>query len=816
MRFKSICWITSLLIFLALAGCGGGGGGGGDAGGSSTTPVSTSCVNAAGDWSTQETVNGTDCGTGVFDEYFNYTVSQNSCAITVVDDVGNPFIGNISGDGISWTGSFPKDGGTITITDMSLTIAPNGGSLSGPASWTWSDGTRSCSGVTNIAGTRVNQPPVANAGPDQTSVETGTLVTLNGGGSSDPEGGAIDYSWVMTQRPTGSSAVLQNGSSSSPSFTPDEDGTYVLRLTVKDNQGTHSLTDEVSITSSTLSVPTVPAAPTNLVVSNITIDSARLSWADNSTNETGYKIGTCAGSISSSPDSCDNGFITITQLPPNLTSYTFSRLNPATDYHYFLLAYNAVGNSNNIGVAFTTLSNQPVPAAPTALSISSLTSSTVNLAWTVNSNNETGFNIYKSTSVSGPFTLDSQVGITTSSASVTDLSPSTTYYFKVAAYNANGASGFTNTANATTDSLPMTPTAPTSLVISSKTSTSITLSWTDNSSNETGFNIYQSTSAVGTFTLATQVSTPGTSGAATGLTPNTTYYFKINAYNANGVSGFSNMSSGTTDALLAVPADPTNVSIQNITSQSALLVWTDSTDETSYQVGTCRSPTVDRATGRLVCASLSFTLTATLSANSTGYIFSGLSPGTSYSRFVRAVNNNGVSGAIGASFTTTATAPILRVVNDLDHQTYTGPYGPADWGKMNKIIRVRIGATQASVVNSTVNEKLWPVDTASTSSNAVSYVIDPLLNQTTNFWEFDVSTFSSGDYYVYLQNGWWEYDAFNDEWTKRMTQVSACDGVSTAYKWRAIIIAGHTSGTFTVMASDYLPQGNWAGSPFCP
>jgi hypothetical protein len=75
---------------------------------------------------------------------------------------------------------------------------------------------------------------------------------------------------------------------------------------------------------------------------------------------------------------------------------------------------------------------------------------------------------------------------------------------------------------------PPSPTAPTSLTFSSVTSISMTLNWTDNSSNETGFAIYRSTDNV-TFTYYSMAAVNATSGIQTGLAGSTTYYWQVYA-----------------------------------------------------------------------------------------------------------------------------------------------------------------------------------------------------------------------------------------------------------------------------------------------
>lgn len=91
-----------------------------------------------------------------------------------------------------------------------------------------------------------NRPPIANAGPDQT-VQVGSIVQLNGSGSSDPDGDSLKYSWKFIKKPSGSKARLSKSNIANPTFKADKKGEYLLELKVNDGRG-GTATDQVKIT----------------------------------------------------------------------------------------------------------------------------------------------------------------------------------------------------------------------------------------------------------------------------------------------------------------------------------------------------------------------------------------------------------------------------------------------------------------------------------------------------------------------------------------------------------------------------------------
>ncbi|RAJ97401.1 putative secreted protein (Por secretion system target) [Larkinella arboricola] len=88
---------------------------------------------------------------------------------------------------------------------------------------------------------QTNQPPVARAGADQTITLPTNSVTLNGSTSSDPEGGALTYLW--TQRSGPNTANLSSPTSVSLTASNLAAGTYVFRLTVRDQPGATAYDD---------------------------------------------------------------------------------------------------------------------------------------------------------------------------------------------------------------------------------------------------------------------------------------------------------------------------------------------------------------------------------------------------------------------------------------------------------------------------------------------------------------------------------------------------------------------------------------------
>lgn len=150
-------------------------------------------------------------------------------------------------------------------------------------------------------GYRNNNPPVANAGPDQ-NVSTGSIVTLDGSGSRDADGDLINYKWSFTSKPLGSTSTISDPTVMHPTFTADVDGTYLIRLVVNDGRvdsGPSMVTVTASLTTATASnqsISTLCAENDNI---NISFSGDVMSFVIEATHPS-YDVGTynCAPDFS--------------------------------------------------------------------------------------------------------------------------------------------------------------------------------------------------------------------------------------------------------------------------------------------------------------------------------------------------------------------------------------------------------------------------------------------------------------------------------------------------------------------------------------
>jgi hypothetical protein len=193
------------------------------------------------------------------------------------------------------------------------------------------------------------------------------------------------------------------------------------------------------------------------------------------------------------------------------------------------------------GLARANVSWAPLPPDPPSdLAAEALSFSQIKLSWADRSNSENGFKIERWNGSS--FSQINTVGANIFTFTDTQLSPVTTYVYRVKAFNSAGDSGPSNEVVATTTAPPPNP--PSNLAASAILPSQITLSWNDNNNFENGFQIIRH-DIFGN----NQVYTVGANVTAftdSRLTPSKEYSYRVRAFNNIGFSDLSNMSSATT------------------------------------------------------------------------------------------------------------------------------------------------------------------------------------------------------------------------------------------------------------------------------
>ena len=211
------------------------------------------------------------------------------------------------------------------------------------------------------------------------------------------------------------------------------------------------------------------------------------------------------------------------------TTLTLIGFKSGTPYSFTVKARDAAGNlsvaSNTATVLLGAFKDTTPPSPPTGLKTTSVTDNRVTLSWTA-STDDTGVVVYQVSS--GASVVATAPAGTT--ATVSSLTPSTTYVFTVTALDAAGnvspGASITVTTQNTIDTTP--PSAPSGLTASNVTTTSATLSWSASTDNVavTGYTLYNGASIA--------ASTSSLSAAVSGLSPGTTYAFTVAAKDAAG------------------------------------------------------------------------------------------------------------------------------------------------------------------------------------------------------------------------------------------------------------------------------------------
>ncbi|MFB3879681.1 MAG: hypothetical protein ACE149_00385 [Armatimonadota bacterium] len=165
-----------------------------------------------------------------------------------------------------------------------------------------------------------------------------------------------------------------------------------------------------------------------------------------------------------------------------------------------------------------------------------------------NPRNEIGFRIERAPVVGG--VVGAYVPIGTALANRTTFSAPTaagTYRYRVVVYNAAGS---VNSNGLTIGGTAGAPAAPSNLAVTAAYYNLLyartTITWTDNSGNETGFRVQRATNPTFTTDLVTVLKGANVTTYQQYVAHGTTYYYRVQAYNGSGNSAWSNVASVTT------------------------------------------------------------------------------------------------------------------------------------------------------------------------------------------------------------------------------------------------------------------------------
>lgn len=345
----------------------------------------------------------------------------------------------------------------------------------------------------------------------------------------------------------------------------------------------------------------IPKAPTGLSLSGETSYSIDISWIDHSSNETGFQI---ERSLTSS----GGDFVLIHTTAQGVTSYTDGSLDANTQYYYRVRAVNATGPSlySSIEDTYTLLYQLE---APTGLSASTTDEHSIQLTWSDNAENETGYTIERSNSSGTGFI---EVHTTAENAtSYTDdgLADGTRYFYRVCAIDVSSHSDYSNESSAVTILA-----TPTGLSASVTGGDSIVLSWEDNSESETGYKIERSPSSGSGYAEIHITTANATTYSDVETGDEIIYFYRVCATGAWGDSDYSNEASANIEL-----SAPTELTAGVMGESSIMLSWEDNTNnETGYSIE------------RSLSTGSGYTVIGLTSADAIFYLDNSLAEGTEY------------------------------------------------------------------------------------------------------------------------------------------------------------------------------------------
>ncbi len=359
-----------------------------------------------------------------------------------------------------------------------------------------------------------------------------------------------------------------------------------------------------------------PPAPSGLTATATDTTTVDLSWTDNTGTETGFIVERCQGSGCTS-------FSQLAVTAADATSYTDGDACPATTYTYRVKATNDAVPWTSAASDTAEATTASLPAAP-SLNASRASEVAVDLSWTDTASDETGYRVER---CQGSGCTDfAEIAVTTADAvSHTDsgLTPATTYRYRLRPYK-NSACAWNGPYSPASGDVTTTILPPADVSATATNTTTVTLSWTDTTASETGFEVERCQgSGCADFASLATAAADSTTYQDTTAAHSTTYRYRIRAIG----SGWASSYTATGDVTTPTPSPPSDLAVNRQSETTLSLSWTDNTsDESGFEIERCQG---SGCTG--------FALLTTTAANATSYLDSGLAANTTYRYRVRAV-----------------------------------------------------------------------------------------------------------------------------------------------------------------------------------